>query len=202
MKTRFALLGLATVLGCASPAASVDGGAVDDIANNGMWAAIPGGACGARERNVAVQASPHVDVDAGAIAYLTNPPASGPHYPVWAHWGVWPDLPRGYWVHNLEHGGVVFLYRCASGSCDATRDALATAARSIPADPVCAFGDASPVGARVVVTSDREITTEVAGAAWGWLYAADCVDAPSMRSFYARHAVMSPEDLCADGVWP
>ncbi len=202
MKTLAVLLGLGFVVGCASPAPAVDGGVVDDIARNGMWVAIPGGACNARERSVEVQPSPHVEPDAGAIAYLTNPPASGPHYPVWTRWGVWPDVPRGYWVHNLEHGGVVFLYRCATGDCNAARDALGRAAARIPEDVTCAFSAASPVRTRVVVTSDREIDTEVAGAAWGWLYAADCADAPSMQSFYARHARMATEDVCADGAFP
>jgi hypothetical protein len=60
----------------------------------------------------------------------------------------------------------------------------------------------SSVRARIVVTNDRETTTAVAGAAWGWLYAADCVDEPSLRLFYARHAGMAPEDFCAEGSVP
>jgi Protein of unknown function (DUF3105) len=203
VKTSITLLALALCAGCGTTATpSTDGGARNDIANNGAWVPIAGGACNARERNVATQASPHVEPDAGAIVYLTNPPASGPHFPVWTRWGVWPDVPRGHWVHNLEHGGVVFLYRCTMGTCDATRDALGRAAQTIPADTTCGFIDASLIQSRVVVTSDREITTEIAGAAWGWLFAADCVDAASMRSFYARHSVMAPENVCADGAYP
>ena len=42
--------------------------------------------------------------------YVANPPASGPHYPVWAGWGVSEEpIERGQWVHNLEHGGIVLL---------------------------------------------------------------------------------------------
>src|SRR6185436_18240174 len=56
--------------------------------------------------------APHVNVGT-SVTYETNPPSYGPHYPVWAHWdrSYGPDvLARPYWVHNLEHGGVVFLW--------------------------------------------------------------------------------------------
>lgn len=171
-------------------------------ASSSDWVPIAGGSCNARERNVPTQESPHVDPDAGAIVYLTNPPASGPHYPVWARWGAWPDLARGYWVHNLEHGGVVLLYNCASSACTATRDALVAASRTIPMDPACTPTDAEPATVRVVITNDTAITTPIAGAAWGWLYAADCVDPASIRSFYTRHAGMATENFCADGFYP
>jgi hypothetical protein len=170
--------------------------------DSGAWNPIPGGSCNARERNVATQESPHVEPEAGVIVYLTNPPASGPHYPTWARWGAWPNLPRGYWVHNLEHGGVTYLFRCPTGTCDSTRDALLAATAMIPTDSACMPDDASPARVRVVITNDNEITSNVAAAAWGWLYAADCVDPPSIRSFYMRHAGMAPENFCADGFYP
>ena len=45
--------------------------------------------------------------------YQHNPPASGPHWPSPAAWGVHSEvLPREWWVHNLEHGGIVLLYNC------------------------------------------------------------------------------------------
>jgi hypothetical protein len=166
------------------------------------WVPITGGACGARERRVPVQKSPHVDVDAGPLLYITNPPASGPHYSEWARWGSWRDLARGYWVHNLEHGGVAFLYRCPGGTCDATRMMVERAAAMIPRDGACVPTDAAPASVRVVITNDEAIDTPIAGAAWGWLYAAECVDAESMRAFYTRHAGMAPEDFCDDGTRP
>ena len=44
--------------------------------------------------------------------YIHNPPVAGEHFPVWARWQKYTtEVPRGYWVHNLEHGGVIFLYR-------------------------------------------------------------------------------------------
>jgi len=174
----------------------------DGLANNGAWTAIPGATCNAEERNVATQESPHVDPSAGPIAWITNPPSSGPHYPNWARWGAWPAVPRGYWVHSLEHGGVAYLYRCPMGTCDATRDQLVAMMNTIPTDRACMPSDASPARVRAVITPDNEIATPIAASAWGWLYRAECVDAASLRSFYERHAGRAPEDLCADGSYP
>ncbi len=62
------------------------------------------------------------------LTFEHYPPASGTHYgDIVAPWGVYtnaqpidPALPagaeydvEGIYVHNLEHGGVVFLYACA-----------------------------------------------------------------------------------------
>jgi hypothetical protein len=167
------------------------------------WTRLGSGACNARQRAVPVQDAIHVDFDA-SITWLTNPPSSGPHYPLWAHWGTFPDIPPGYWVHNLEHSGVVFLHSCVSGTpgCDAIVAALDAGVATIPDDPVCTTDDASTVRVRVVVTHYEPLDTPIAGAAWGWLYAADCVDPESMRLFYAMHSGMTYENFCADGYYP
>jgi hypothetical protein len=51
----------------------------------------------------------------GQLTYTANPPASGPH--MGCSWGAWNTVyeqaapePRGFWIHNLEHGGVLFLW--------------------------------------------------------------------------------------------
>ena len=173
-----------------------------DDAGLGAWITLGTGACGARARRVAALAGSHVDPDAGPIAWLTNPPSSGNHYDLWARWGAWPDLARGNWVHNLEHGGVAFLYRCATAPCTETRDALVAAMNSLPTDPACMPTDASPARVRVVITNDNLITTPIAAAAWGAVYEATCVDAASLREFYAMFAGRAPEDFCADGYVP
>ena len=52
------------------------------------------------------------------IAYEHRPPIGGPHYtPKVPTYGVMEQaVAPGYWVHNLEHGAVVLLYRC-EGDC-------------------------------------------------------------------------------------
>ncbi len=68
--------------------------------------------------------------------YASNPPASGPHYPVWAGWGVHEDVvERGQWVHNLEHGGIVLLIG-ESASTEAEAE-LRAGFDAIPGDDEC-----------------------------------------------------------------
>ncbi|XP_055861958.1 uncharacterized protein LOC106050986 isoform X1 [Biomphalaria glabrata] len=48
------------------------------------------------------------------INYQEDLPTSGAHRPLWAQFGEYVYLPRQRWLHNLEHGAVVFLYHpCA-----------------------------------------------------------------------------------------
>lgn len=52
------------------------------------------------------------------ITYGFCPPTSGNHYDLTIRSGVYPpssEQAPGGWVHNLEHGSVVLLYRCPSG---------------------------------------------------------------------------------------
>jgi hypothetical protein len=45
------------------------------------------------------------------IKYKTNPPTSGPHYPVPAQDGIYDDSPSASrLVHSLEHGRVIFQF--------------------------------------------------------------------------------------------
>ena len=59
----------------------------------------------------------HVPVGT-ATEYENVPPASGPHYPITAPYGVYEEpVEEGLWVHNLEHGAIALLYRCQT-DCD------------------------------------------------------------------------------------
>ena len=74
--------------------------------------------------------------EGSTITYQSNPPASGPHYPVWLRYQEYSQaMPRGYWVHNLEHGAIVVLYR-PDAPADIVRQ-ITEAFRSIPEDSSC-----------------------------------------------------------------
>ncbi len=50
----------------------------------------------------------------GSVQYRTNPPSSGPHYPMWAHDGIYAPgstPPKERLVHSLEHGRVEVQYQ-------------------------------------------------------------------------------------------
>ena len=56
------------------------------------------------------QEAEHVS-DVDSDSYSSDPPSSGAHYDNWAKWGFYDDeVPEGYAVHNMEHGGVVVWY--------------------------------------------------------------------------------------------
>lgn len=47
------------------------------------------------------------------VAYNSNPPTSGPHFPVWAKRGVYERvLSDGHLIHSLEHGYIILSYNC------------------------------------------------------------------------------------------
>jgi hypothetical protein len=74
--------------------------------------------------------------DPAEHVYGANPPASGPHYPVWAAWGVHDEVvERGLWVHNVEHGGIVFLV--GETATATAEDELRAAFEALPDDPSC-----------------------------------------------------------------
>ncbi len=143
----------------------------------------------------------HVDFDAD-IQWSSNPPSSGPHYPIWAAYQTYTTpVPRGFYVHDEEHGGVILLYNCADSGdagCPDVAAALQKASDSIPDDPLCTSAGEG-VRVRTVITPDPLIDVPVAAAAWGWTYKAACVDLPTLEAFANAHYGMGPEVLCANG---
>ena len=150
------------------------------------------GTCGGVLTEVPLEDSPHVD-DAD-IEWSSNPPASGPHFPVWAGWQRrYTDLHRAYWLHNAEHGGVVLLHRCTD--CPDVVASLVEIVRRLPQDPHCT----PPIRTRTVIASDPLLPAAVGAVAWGVTYTADCVD-DTLASFAIDHAGRASENTCADGL--
>ena len=94
--------------------------------------------------------------DAAEHVYVNNPPASGPHYSVWASYGVHdeePALERGLWVHNLEHGGIVLLI--GDSASDEAEAELRAGFDNLANDPACGHK-------RTVLTRDPAMDAAVA----------------------------------------
>jgi hypothetical protein len=128
------------------------------------------------------------------ISYRNNPPASGPHYPVWARYQEFATaVGRGYWVHNLEHGGIVFLHRpdAPAATIGALRDAFA----SVPNDPQCGHR-------RALLTPDPLLARPFAVVAADWVLEADVVDPALIRSFVLSRRNRAPENVCDHGTRP
>ena len=156
---------------------------------------VPVGACDGMltiERDTTAE---HVPQDS-PITWTNNPPTSGPHFPIWAAWDrEYAALPRGYYVHNAEHGGIVLLYRCDAG-CPEVIDSLVAVARGMAGDASCE----DPVTKRVVITADPLLPdgVQVAAVAWNHAYTASCFDS-YVETFAREHYARAPEDLCAAG---
>jgi len=154
-----------------------------------------GGSCGGLLTIEKGTGADHVD-QGSTIEWTNNPPASGPHFPLWAAWDrTYTELPRGNYVHNAEHGGVILLYHC-DGGCPDVVDALVGVARAMAPDTACG----APITKRVIVTGDPLLPAgvQVAAVAWNHAYTASCFD-DYVAQFAAEHYGEGPEDTCANG---
>ena len=88
-------------------------------------------------------------------------PASGNHWGAWAKWGTVYAKPvlRSFYLHNLEHGGVVLSYRCSNAD---ESEACAQAEASL-IELANAFGEH-----RILVTPDPDQPTMFAVRTWRW----------------------------------
>ena len=132
--------------------------------------------------------------EGSAINYVSNPPASGPHYPVWLRYQAYSTpMARGYWVHNLEHGAIVVLYR-PDAPADIVRQ-ITDAFRAIPVDPLCGHQ-------RAVLTPDPLLPRLTAVVAADFVLLGDSVDAAAIRAFAVARRGHGPEQLCDQGTRP
>ena len=152
-------------------------------------------ACNVRLASPALMGALHIPIGA-SVVYDSNPPSSGPHYPVWANFQEFADpVDDRYLVHSLEHGAVLLLYKCEDAGCPELVDALRAVRDALPADPLC---DPS-IRVRIVIAPRPANDVTVAAAAWGATYRADCLDAASLRAFITAHYAMGPENFCDPG---
>ena len=124
--------------------------------------------------------------EGSVVEYEANPPASGDHYPVWSRYGVFKEpVNPGYWVHNLEHGAIVLLYRCTD-DCEQVRADINQVYSSLPDG---AFGEvkllatpyAGDFGARFMLV------------AWNWQEPFEEFDAGRIERFYREFLDRGPE---------
>ena len=174
-----------------------DSGTAPAPANVTYEAGPPTGPCDAVEQQHAIEGQTHVP-ECSVVHYGTKPPSSGDHYGVWAAFKIYSNpIPEGYFVHDLEHGAIVFSYNCPSG-CDADVSAASATLAALPPDPLCLTEGTAR--RRDVMTPDPHLDVPFAASAWGFTLRAKCFDPEVFRSFAERHYGQGPEALCADGV--
>ena len=134
-----------------------------------------------------------------SVKYTYCPPASGRHYiatgqypiPARLYGPTDATIPEG-WVHNLEHGALVILYRGANPD----QAALQAVYSAIPNSPICGFppgGNApGPVAARF-----DDMAWPYAALVWDRVLPMQTLDQATILDFYARYAERTnPEKLC------
>ncbi len=132
------------------------------------------------------------------LTYTYCPPASGRHFgepagPITARLYGPGDgvLPQG-WVHNLEHGGMVIVYRDEN----ADQAALRAAFDAIGPSPVCGFepGGQSP---GPVIARFSDMAWPFAAIVWDRVLPLDTLDVPAILEFYATYGERTnPEKYC------
>jgi hypothetical protein len=131
-------------------------------------------------QRVEVMSALHVT---GDVVYPDPPPAGGNHNGCWGTWGVHEsELADERWVHNLEHGGVVFLYRCPDG-CSAELASLR------------AFVEGHDLA---LLTPYAQLPTKFGVVSWGHRLLSDCFDGAAFERFYDAHRDMGLESVSSD----
>jgi len=134
------------------------------------------------------------------ITYTYCPPASGRHYqqppiaPVPARvYGPDDSVIPQQWIHNLEHGGLVILYKGAA----VDEAALQAAFDAIPPSPVCGFEPGGQSPGPVIARFD-DMAWPFAVLVWGRVLPVETLDQQAILDFYAIWGEKTnPEQLCA-----
>ena len=122
-----------------------------------------------------------------AITYDHYPPNHGNHYDTPRPWAAYDtQVPDGYFVHNLEHGGIVVLYHCPTG-CAATVTQLKGLFNTLPKDH---FGEV-----KLVVSPYDKTTHQITLLAWDYEQDLDSFDLKAIQAFYNGHVDQAPEKI-------
>ncbi len=146
----------------------------------------------------------HIPEDQEPV-YDSNPPVTGEHYARWGRWQIYSDvLRRGFWVHNLEHGGIILLYRP-----DADPDLIEALLRvydAIPDDPECGHRRAlmtpDPLldAPWAVTSSGPEPDPQGGDFGFGYYIKGECIEnEQALVDFAVEHRNQAYENVCDHG---
>ena len=136
----------------------------------------------------------HVDPSTSPT-YQSYPPASGPHYSVAGSapvpWQTIGTLLEGQYIHNLEHGGIVILYNCPSGTdCTTLKNQLENYVKNLaPVEPT--FSEV-----KIVMSPySHGMQKKVALVAWDYIQYLDGYDQNAITRFYENRVDKAPEQV-------
>jgi hypothetical protein len=140
------------------------------------------------------------------VTYTYCPPASGSHYNDAPLGPITPRLygpgdralPQG-WIHNLEHGAMVILYRGRDGDLGPSPDgqaALRGLFDEFPPSPVCGIQPGTSQGP--VIARFDDMATPYAALVWGRVLPLAEFDAAQILEFWQVSGERTnPEPQCA-----
>lgn len=160
----FGVLALCSALGCSDE----DG---NDRPNQQLYEGADAGACPVEETMFPDAGWGHYVGDP-IVDYPDPPPIGGPHHSCWLEWGVYDDELRDEkWLHNLEHGDIVYLYRCPDGC----------------PDEVAALKELVTGREHALLTPYSELPRRFAAVAWGYRLVTNCFDPVLFQRFWTNH---------------
>ena len=140
--------------------------------------------------------------DGSTIAYKHSPPSSGNHYSSATAprpWATYKDaVPAGAFVHNLEHGGIVLVYKCSGTECDdmykQAQDVFAKLPPKLePVTPPTGQQQVSEV--KFLSTPYQDMPPKVAILAWDTEQDLNSIDLTLVTDFYNKYVDHGREDL-------
>ena len=143
------------------------------------------------------------------VTYQYCAPASGPHD---NKSGSGPIAPRLYgpddavipqgWIHNLEHGALVVLYKGSSGGATPEgQKQLQAFFDAFPNSPVCDIAKGTSQGP--VIARFDQMATDYSALVWGRVLPLETLDTNAILDFYATWGERTnPEPQCAPSASP
>ena len=134
-----------------------------------------------------------------SVKYVYCPPASGNHWPTpqapieGRVYGL-DDvvLPEAY-IHNLEHGQTVVLYRGDDAGAADRLAALQAWYKNAPNSAICNL----PTNASLLVARFDKLPAPIVVLSWDIVYPLDSVDTAAIEAFIAKRSDRGPEAMCA-----
>jgi Protein of unknown function (DUF3105) len=126
--------------------------------------------------------------DGTPLAPKHQPPSSGNHYPSALPLGTYSVAqPAGNWVHSLEHGYIVVVFRCTDLECKDLNSQAQTIMQSLPTEK---YNEV-----KFVSTPYQTMTPKIAVLAWGKEQDMDLMDPQLITAFYKQNVDHGLQDL-------
>lgn len=166
------------------------GGILLVLTNPPSWLQGPAPVSSAHTAAYSVPDEGHTHVADGAILTPKHqPPSSGNHYASPLPPAAYPnEVPAGNWVHNLEHGYIVVVYRCTGAECSDLASQAKAIFDALPKEPK--FNEV-----KFVSTSYQTMKPKIAVLAWAKEQDMDVMDQKLISDFYNKYVDHGREDL-------